>query len=135
MTKYGAKKTEVDGISFDSKLEARYYLHLKEKKRNGDIRHFTLQPSYLLQEAFKDDTGQSIRKIEYIADFLITHNDGKVEVVDVKGMETSDFRIKKKMFLYKYPHLKLSVIKYVAKYGGWIEIDEWKKIKRREKKK
>ena len=96
MTKYGAKKTEVDGISFDSKLEARYYLHLKEKKQNGDIRHFTLQPSYLLQEAFKDDTGQSIRKIEYITDFLVTHNDGRLEVVDVKGMETSDFRIKKR---------------------------------------
>lgn len=30
--KYGATKTTIDGIMFDSKVEARYYLQLKKKE-------------------------------------------------------------------------------------------------------
>ena len=36
---------------------------------------------------------------------------GKVIVEDVKGMETKEFKIKRKLFEYKYPDLELKLIK------------------------
>lgn len=131
-TKYGSKKIEVNGIVFDSKIEANYYEHLKWLLEHKEIKSFSLQPRYLLQEAFKKN-GRTYRKIEYIADFEIHHLDGSIEVVDVKGMETEAFKIKKKLFEKKYPH-KLSLITYVKKYGGWIELEELKKRRKQAKK-
>ncbi|MEK3645853.1 DUF1064 domain-containing protein [Aeribacillus sp. FSL M8-0235] len=132
ITKYRSKKVEVNGHVFDSKIEAKYYEQLKWLQNNKQILFFRLQPRYLLQEAFEKD-GKSYRKIEYIADFEVHHLDGSIEVVDVKGIETEAFKIKRKLFEKKYPH-KLSLITYVKKYGGWIELDELKKRRREAKK-
>ncbi|WP_108669630.1 DUF1064 domain-containing protein [Peribacillus acanthi] len=128
MSKYHAKKTIIDGITFDSKTESEYYLHLKEKCERWEIQAFNLQPSFVLQEGFKKD-GKWHRPIMYIADFEILHTDGRIEIVDVKGFETADFKIKRKLFEKKYPYT-LTLMKYVKKYGGWISVDEWKKLKR-----
>jgi len=46
-----------------------------------------------------------------VADFVIVNNDGTTDVVDVKGFETQVFKIKKKLFEYKYPELSLKVVK------------------------
>ncbi len=108
--KYSNRKTTVDGITFDSKKEADYYLKLKQQKAAGEIKDFKLQPEYELQPRFKKN-GKTYRPIKYIADFIIDHNDGTTEVVDIKGMETEKFRIKKKLFEYKYQDLALRVIK------------------------
>ena len=131
MSKYGAKKTEVDGIQFDSNIESDYYLHLMSRWAKGEIAGYSLQPSFILQESFKKD-GKTHRKIEYRADFEIVHLDGSIEIVDVKGFETADFKIKRKLFEKKYPY-KLTLITYVKKYGGWIDIDELKKLRRKKK--
>lgn len=133
MSKYKARKVMVDGIEFDSQLESHYYLHLKDKWEKGEIEHFQLQPRYILQDSFKKN-GKTFRKIEYVADFEVYHLDGEVEVVDVKGFETPDFKIKRKMFEKVYEDYTLSLIKYVKKFGGWVTLDEWKKFKREEKK-
>lgn len=133
MTKYGAKKTVIDGITFDSKAEGQYYLHLVKLKRDGLIQDFSLQPRYILQEAFEKN-GKKYRQIEYIGDFLITLLDGTLELIDVKGFETPDFKIKRKLFEKRYP-FPLTLVKYVKKYGGWVTLDEWKSLKREEKKK
>lgn len=130
--KYGNVKTTVDGILFDSKMEARFYETLKKYKEEGLIKDFSLQPRYLLQEAFRKN-GKLNRKIEYVADFDIIHLDDTLETVDVKGQETSDFKIKRKLWDKKYPH-KLSVITYSKIDGGWIELDELK-VARKERKK
>ena len=132
MTKYNGKKKVVDGITFDSIAESQYYLHLKERSREGEIKAFSLQPTFTLQEAFKKD-GKVYRKIEYRADFEVIHNDESIEIVDVKGMMTPDFKIKMKLFQKKYPY-RLSLMKYVKKYGGWIEYHDWKKRKKEDKK-
>lgn len=129
--KYGAKKTEVDGIVFDSKAEAKYYLQLKWMKQGKQIKDFKLQPRFLLQEAFKKD-GKTIRKIEYVADFEIHNLDGSIEIVDVKGHKTKEFLLKEKMFNKRYPH-KLTLITF-DKTLGWIDLDELAKIERKRAK-
>lgn len=134
-SKYGAKKIVIDGITFDSKDEATYYQYLLKQKAQGKILNFELQPKYELQPAFKKN-GKTYRAITYAPDFLVYHLDGSEELIDVKGMSTQQGEMRKKMFDYKYPELKLTWVARSLKYGidGWIEYDELKK-KRRENKK
>jgi len=131
-TKYKSKKVEIDGHVFDSKIEARYYQQLKWLQEHKQILFFRMQPRYLLQEGFEKNR-KRYRKIEYIADFEVHHLDGSIEVVDVKGVETEAFKIKRKLFEKKYPH-KLSLVTYVKKYEGWIELDQLKKLRKQAKK-
>ena len=106
--KYGNIKTELDGIMFDSRKEANYYATLKVREKAGEINDLILQPRFLLQEAF-DKNGQHYRKIEYIADFEY-EQDGETRVIDVKGMKTDVFKLKQKLFEYKYPDLHLELV-------------------------
>ena len=129
MSKYNNDWTTVDGIRFQSKEEARYYELLKRKRAEGKIQNFEFQPKYELQPSFKY-AGKTIRAITYTADFLIYHLDGTEEVVDIKGMETQQGIMRRKMFLYKYRNLKLTWLCRSLKYGdadGWIEFEELKK--------
>ena len=114
--KYGAHKTVVDGIKFDSKREAEFYLYLKLLKRAKEIKNFKLQPRYRLLDGFTK-FGKRHRPIDYVADFEVIHNDGTIETVDVKGHETAVFKIKRKMFEKKYPQ-KLTLVTYKR---GWID--------------
>ena len=133
MSKYKNKKIEIDGLVFDSQAEARYYTYLSDLMQKGVVTEIIPQPRYLLQESFRKN-GILFRKIEYVADFAVQYEDGRSEVVDVKGMETTDFKIKRKLFEKKYPDLSLKVVKHVKKFGGWVTIEEYKKFKKEEKK-
>jgi dsDNA-binding SOS-regulon protein len=62
MSKYGAVRTEVDGISFASKKEARRYSELKLLERAGEIADLQLQPRFPL-------TVNGVRVCTYVADF------------------------------------------------------------------
>lgn len=100
--KYGAKKTEVDGITFDSNAEAKRYKELKLLERCGAIKNLSLQPRFMLQEGFVNThTGKKERAIEYVGDFM--YSEGSETIVeDCKGFKTSDYKIKRKLFLFKY---------------------------------
>ncbi|MDD3747626.1 MAG: DUF1064 domain-containing protein, partial [Anaerostipes sp.] len=43
-SKYGARKTVIDGITFDSKREAKRYQELKLLEQAGEISYLELQP-------------------------------------------------------------------------------------------
>lgn len=136
MSKYRAKKITIDGIVFDSKVEAEFYLYLKDKKEKGKIKDFGLQQKFVLQESFKK-YNKTKREIAYKVDFVIIHNNGEEECIDIKGYSPEVGNIKRKMFDFKYPNKKLTWISKNLKYGnkdGWIEYDELNK-KRREAKK
>lgn len=90
-SKYGAKKTSVDGHTFDSKKEAEYYSELKLKLRAGAIKGFCLQPIFILADGLK-----------YKADFIVFNNDNNTEIIDVKGFRTKEYITKKKVFEDKY---------------------------------
>jgi hypothetical protein len=101
-SKYKAKKTEIDGIIFDSKAEAKRYQELKLIERAGQIKNLSLQPRFMLQEGFVNThTGKKERAIEYVSDFMYLENN-VIIVEDCKGFKTSDYKIKRKLFLYKY---------------------------------
>ena len=98
--KYGNKKVTVDGIQFDSIRESVRYRELKLLERAGEIQELELQPRFLLLERFKKN-GKTYRKTEYVGDFKYIEK-GQVVVEDVKGKETDVFKLKHKLFEYKY---------------------------------
>ena len=98
--KYNAHKTVVQGHEFDSKREAEVYLELLAQKQAGEIVRIGFQPQYTLLEGFKDNTGKKQKPITYTADFFVTYADGHAEVVEVKGMKTRDYLLRKKLFLH-----------------------------------
>ena len=102
--KYRAKKTTIDGITFDSRKEAMRYQELKLLEKAKVIKDLKLQPKFELQESFRRE-GETYRAITYIADFMyIDCATGKTVVEDVKskGTVTQVYQIKKKMFLKLY---------------------------------
>ncbi len=103
MSKYNAIKTERDGIKFDSKKEAKRYKELKHLEKGGIIKNLSLQPKFLLQEKF-EYRGEHFRAIYYIADFMYYDPERQAVVVeDVKGIKTEVYKLKKKLFIKKYP--------------------------------
>lgn len=127
-SKYGAKKvivtedgtmfeveqlkkyniTDISGIKFDSKMEAHYYLDLLSRMKNYDqsVLKVELQPVYVLQDK---------PKIKYIPDFRIYDGTDSFYLVDVKGTQTTAFRLKLRLFKAKFPDIELRL---VTKKGG-----------------
>lgn len=100
LNKYNARKTVMCGHTFDSRREAEIYLDLLSRKQAGEIVRIGFQPSYTLLEAFRDNTGKKQRAITYTADFFVTYADGHAEVIEVKGVRTRDYTLRKKLFLH-----------------------------------
>ena len=98
--KYHARKTTVYGRTFDSKREAEWYMMLREKQRLGKIKHIECQPTYTLLEDFRDNQGKPQKPITYTPDFLVEYDDGRREVIEVKGVRTRDYLLRKKLFLH-----------------------------------
>lgn len=110
MNKYNAKKTTIDGITFDSKKEANHYCELKLLEKAKEISHLQLQPRFELQPKFEKN-GKKYRAIEYVADFMYYDNRLKKTIIqDTKGMKTEIFKIKQKIFEYKYQDLELEIL-------------------------
>jgi hypothetical protein len=110
--KYRAQATTVDGIKFASKAEARRYGELKLLKQAGEISGLTTHPRYVLQEGFRGRDGKMVRAITWKLDF--GYREGAQEIVeDVKGgkaTQTEAFRIKRRLFLKRYPEIELRII-------------------------
>ena len=108
ISKYNNKITEVNGRKFASKREAKRYEELLLLEQAGIIRDLKCQIAYELQPSYKQDN-KTIRAIQYIADFVYKEKiksdvcDMWEEVIeDCKGYRTDIYKIKKKMFEYKY---------------------------------
>lgn len=81
--KYRAKRTEADQIKFDSKKEAKRYLDLKERQKQGEIDFFLRQVPFHLPG-----------NVRYVVDFVIFWSDGTCTFEDVKGYMTSMSKLK-----------------------------------------
>jgi hypothetical protein len=90
-SKYRAIRSEADGLWFDSKKERAHYQELKLRERAGEIKDLVLQPSFPL-------IVNGTKVGSYRADFQYTETaTGEQIIVDVKGVKTPLYRLKKKI--------------------------------------
>lgn len=87
--KYRNVPTYVDGIRFSSKAEAKRYENNKARIAAGELAF------QLLQVPFYLPAPKSQKPKRYLLDFLEVFPDGSIEYIDVKGMQTPEFKIKK----------------------------------------
>ena len=99
MSKFRSVITEVDGIKFHSKLEASYYENLKILKNIKLVDFWLQQVPFILPGGVK-----------YLCDFLVFYTDGSHKFVDVKGIETNLFKVKKKQVESLY-NVKIEIVK------------------------
>ena len=100
--KYSAKRTRVDNITFDSKVESERYSELKLLERAGQISKLVVQPEFEIIPKQKDE-----RPAKYRADFMYLEK-GKIIVEDVKSEITRikpDYVLRKKLFKLNYPDI------------------------------
>lgn len=113
-SKYHAQKESVDGVTFDSKKEAEWYVRFSMMEKSGLISNLRRQVPYELIPVQREaphttKTGKLMqgkvleRACTYIADFVYHDEEtGKEVVVDCKGFRTKEYRIKRKLMLYRY---------------------------------
>lgn len=99
--KYHNKKVQYDEMTFDSKKEYSYYLKYKLMEQSGEIKDLKMQVPFTLIETFKLQD-KTYRKTVYKADFTFVDKEGKYHVIDVKGMRTDVYKLKKKLMAWKY---------------------------------
>lgn len=101
--KYHNTKVIYNGIKFDSKKEMQRYKDLELLESTDYICNLELQKKFLLQEGYTNAEGKKRRPIYYIADFYYFDLlKDKWVVEDVKGVRTDVYKLKKKLFEYKY---------------------------------
>lgn len=90
--KFNAVKSEQDGITFSSRAERSYYSKLKYEQKQGDVLFFLRQVPFRLPGNTK-----------YVVDYQVFYSDGTVAFIDVKGVSTPMFKLKKKQVEEIYP--------------------------------
>jgi dsDNA-binding SOS-regulon protein len=90
--KFRAVRTELDGIKFASKKEAKRYKELVLLKHSGEVLFFLRQVPIHLPA-----------NVRYVLDYLIFWANGEVTFEDVKGMKTAMYILKKKQVEALYP--------------------------------
>ena len=99
--KYHNRKVFYDGHWFDSEKEKAWYIKFKVMEKAGEIYDLKLQVEFILLETVKlGDT--TFKKTKYIADFTYYDKNSKYHVIDVKGVKTDVYKLKKKLMAWKY---------------------------------
>jgi hypothetical protein len=117
--KYGAKKTVYNGRRYDSKLEARVAQDLDLRMESGEFTEIIPQYKISLYVYLPD--GSRADLFSYICDFRCERTDGSYLLIEAKGMETSVFRVKKRIldlvWLPDHPGYEYEIIKQCKSYN------------------
>ena len=99
--KFGAKKTQVGDITFDSKAEARRYADLVLLQKAGYITALELQVPFILAPQVRfEGASRAKPAMKYIADFVYVECETNRKIVeDCKGMLTPLFQAKRHWML------------------------------------
>lgn len=106
-SKYGTAKAQdrsIGGRVYDSRLEMKYRQHLDLLALAGEVIKIEEQVPYELIVLGK-------KICVYILDFRVTYKDLSKKWVDVKGMATAAYRIKKKLFEAIFNPITITEIK------------------------
>jgi hypothetical protein len=113
-SKYKSQKSVFDDITFDSKYEGRFYGELLIQQKAGLIKEIQRQVNIPLIV-----NGKII--CTYKADFIVTYKNGDKELIETKGVQTPDFRIKWKLldalWSVEFPAIKRTLVFEKQKYG------------------
>jgi len=105
MAKYKNRKTVYDGMTFDSKKEAKRYQELLLMERGKEIYNLQTQVKFELLPIQKVDGKVAERPVHYIADFFYHRStDDAVVVEDVKSEATRKlpcYVLKRKLMLFR----------------------------------
>ncbi len=101
-SKYNSVKVQIDGITFDSKAEARRFAELKLLQDDGHISGLAMQKKYLLLPSKRNADGYLERETAYVADFVYVDHLGETIVEDTKSpaTRTPEYVIKRKLMLH-----------------------------------
>lgn len=91
--KFNNVQQTYDGYNYDSRAEADYAMELDLRLKAKDIKDWERQ--YKVDIRYPMPEGKLI--CTYKVDFRIHHNDDSFELIEVKGMETSTYRLKRKL--------------------------------------
>ncbi|RYF29597.1 MAG: DUF1064 domain-containing protein [Chloroflexi bacterium] len=115
--KYGAKRTEFNGKIYDSKFEAGIAGELETRKRAKDIKDYDTQ--YRIEcWAYRED-GSKAFQVRHKVDFRIHHNDDSYELYEAKGIETADYKWRRKFLEEIWLPLHKDHIYTVIKQNSW----------------
>lgn len=112
--KYGAKRTiSNDGMKRDSKFESSVADELLLRKQAGDIKDYDSQ--YRIEAWACRSDGTQAFLVRHKVDFRIHHNDGSFELYEAKGVETDDYKWRRKflehIWLPEHPDHIYTVVK------------------------
>jgi uncharacterized Zn finger protein (UPF0148 family) len=94
--KFGAVKTIAqDGLKRDSKFEANVADDLLLRKKAGDIKDYDSQ--YKVEMWIYREDGVKAFMVSHKVDFRIHHNDNSFELYEAKGIETADYKFRRKL--------------------------------------
>lgn len=108
-SKYGNIKVQYNGQFYDSKKEAEWAIFLDQQMKKGKITSWSRQQKFELQ-------AYDTKICDIIVDFIIKHNDGSTELMEVKSpaTKTPTWRVKWKMLAAKMskekPFAQLTVV-------------------------
>lgn len=123
-----AKKVVFDGIAFDSKQECDRYLWLRNLESIGKIQNLELKPEFELCPHFK--VGKySFDSMNYTPDFKYI-KDGDIIIEEFKGRKTEPYRMRRKLFVYKFVLNGDFVFKEVSVSGKRYNTKTWSKNKK-----
>lgn len=100
-----ATKQTYNGRSYRSRKEAEYAMYLDAQLKAKQIKDWKYEQKIELCGEYGS------RVCNYYVDFTITHNDNKTEYIEIKGMQSDIWRLKKKLMedkvrgmghMYKY---------------------------------
>jgi hypothetical protein len=100
--KYGNSKVVDGDVTFDSKAEHKRWQYLSLLVRGGEITDLLRQVPFELIPAQVSPSGKKQRPTVYLADFTYTEKSGRKVVEDVKGAVTPEYRLKRKLMLWRH---------------------------------
>lgn len=124
-------KAKLGDTRFDSKFERDFGFIVEQMKQSGEIRNYQRQfiidfygeidfnsPDLIFLRAYprsftpplKHNNGKFMKITSYKVDFRLEHNDGSLELIECKGYETNDWKIKWAL-LSCFSGYKLTIIK------------------------
>lgn len=110
--KYGAKRTEMNGKIYDSKFEAQVAAELEVEKNLGQIKDYDTQ--YRIEGWVYDENGNPAFPYRHKVDFRIHNLDGSFTLREAKGVETDDYKwrrkILEKVWLPAHPEYTYEVV-------------------------